>query len=1626
MFEVLSYKLARKEKSFEERTPSEQEELIQTTYTKSVLDCKNKIVSLLRKFVRDGFIKKVKEVNQIKEVIKNSFEGYQDLKRNSTFYFVKESLYKFRVEIENLEGKKLSDMYQKFDTSFGNPIDTKKTDTGWAVRNYKITDVNGNNSILSINIWFDSPEDTVLDDQSGKRATAVINVDAFQTFTRRSFVKLVNGSAYIDGDFVKKVLFIALKNEGIVTLPYLTMSINSVPSEEAKQTKEHILKFPDSRVIKIGFVDNRPAIKAKAKEAIGIEIIPDVIPSYKKPPKGVMFDSRGNYPQNFTGTFPNVKGELNPNDYQTYCYRIATPQEIADNDKVIPVEIEGINYYIKRVPPEKSGFENFFNKIIYTDFDKDFIFYYTSDGRRSQISIQKCQKLSDYDALYLASKAPINFKTSIFVKEDHPIVKEPFYESYKNKIFEIAKNAKKYAGKEDIAKVEEYQIPVYVLKMSGYYEEIMSGYRIYLDKYCGANQKLWGTLDSNGYCILDIDNPEKGGFNIPELRKSVEEKEKHNKEVAQDTNGDTPFLPKNIKGFTNKMSLFPQQAIAVSMADEQDNCLLDVDMGGGKTCMMVADICNQMTKGKVKRPLIVCPGKTLAQNRKEIFEKWCDKKMNVFPINTETWNRITDRGLNPQALVDIVDKMPPNTIYMTDYSFVALDAKIIPIGTKQKTKTGPEELVFTEVFSRANFLMNKLKFDMVYLDESHYIKNISSNVAKATAVLGKAKIKRITSGTIIPNSISDLFGQLRFLDPTILGRQEDFIKNYGIIDDNTGKFTGRWQEDSQKRIRALIEQRGGVSIRRSMWRWRMPSLTEKIHYVELTDVQKEIYNMIMENLKIELSEDPKIQAAMEKIKNDNEDVGDTDYESVLAKLSRFTTFLAAPGSDAIIQALKALKEGKSIQEVRQSFVTNTLNDVNDEGTSKEESDFDSSVSISDSDLAKLQEISKTITDKDIIGPKISEVNSILEHHFSAGFDKDGNAKNGKVIIFCQRNDIAKSTYENIDGKFRSHAVWYNASRQKELMKFQQEPNCWIIIAVDKSLKEGINLQQASRIIRLDIHWNPGDNDQSYARAFRSGQKRNVNVDIILCEGTMEICKYMRLISKEYLNRKLISNFNEGNNYDFTPVRMSIENMETFTTKSSVAPFETMHNMIKDDEIKESKKYGEKYSSYQDKNISTIGSDEQLEGSKMVFTPDLSDDLKMEKLVNNDDSRIRLTKVEYIGKTEKEIEDMKNDVEEEKELKRQKYISNLNQQRKEDKIQELSEKLGFNPLEVLEEQTADPKNIHLWLLDRDDDIYLMTLKNSTSNFLTKFRFKSKGIKYIKMIKSVEDLKSLNRILKKNDYESNLEEDIINDKSLNRLLGIKKNPNAIATIKKYYQATAKRSNGYIEFDWTRMEKGLFLTTDVDMSEFGFLKIPKSLERLITPALLAKILSDINAESPIGNLKDLNEESQKRFGKKINIIRIISNSKNRDLSEYEEDKLPKKPTDEDKEDRVPKKHSKDNERKSTKSNKPKTNYKANDFENAQLILGTLDFVSKDKSMAKAFNTIFSDLTGYDLIKLMKKQGASKFSEGSKVLFKTYYDKLNRCSSTKKAIMQLRNELSLTSSDMQEIASYASKYQK
>ena len=50
---------------------------------------------------------------------------------------------------------------------------------------------------------------------------------------------------------------------------------------------------------------------------------------------------------------------------------------------------------------------------------------------------------------------------------------------------------------------------------------------------------------------------------------------------------------------------------------------------------------------------------------------------------------------------------------------------------------------------------------------------------------------------------------------------------------------------------------------------------------------------------------------------------------------------------------------------------------------------------------------------------------------------------------------------------------------------------------------GLNLTAANHVIHLDRWWNPAVENQATDRAFRIGQKRNVQVRKFICTGTLE-------------------------------------------------------------------------------------------------------------------------------------------------------------------------------------------------------------------------------------------------------------------------------------------------------------------------------------------------------------------------------------------------------------------------------------------------------------------------------------------------------------------------------------------
>src|SRR5262249_50952967 len=50
---------------------------------------------------------------------------------------------------------------------------------------------------------------------------------------------------------------------------------------------------------------------------------------------------------------------------------------------------------------------------------------------------------------------------------------------------------------------------------------------------------------------------------------------------------------------------------------------------------------------------------------------------------------------------------------------------------------------------------------------------------------------------------------------------------------------------------------------------------------------------------------------------------------------------------------------------------------------------------------------------------------------------------------------------------------------------------------------GLNLTAASHVVHFDRWWNPAVEDQATDRAFRIGQRRNVLVHKLVCQGTVE-------------------------------------------------------------------------------------------------------------------------------------------------------------------------------------------------------------------------------------------------------------------------------------------------------------------------------------------------------------------------------------------------------------------------------------------------------------------------------------------------------------------------------------------
>ena len=130
-------------------------------------------------------------------------------------------------------------------------------------------------------------------------------------------------------------------------------------------------------------------------------------------------------------------------------------------------------------------------------------------------------------------------------------------------------------------------------------------------------------------------------------------------------------------------------------------------------------------------------------------------------------------------------------------------------------------------------LMMKILFDYLVLDESQAIKNPSSKVTKAACLL-TAKNRLCMSGTPLQNNTFDVYAQMNFLNPGLLGSVEFFRNEFSTPID---KFGEQEQKDHlRKLLYPFILRRTKEQVAKDL-----PDKTETILFCEMEDEQRKVY-----------------------------------------------------------------------------------------------------------------------------------------------------------------------------------------------------------------------------------------------------------------------------------------------------------------------------------------------------------------------------------------------------------------------------------------------------------------------------------------------------------------------------------------------------------------------------------------------------------------------------------------------------------------------------------------------------------------------------------------------------------------------------------------------------------------
>jgi SWI/SNF-related matrix-associated actin-dependent regulator 1 of chromatin subfamily A len=434
--------------------------------------------------------------------------------------------------------------------------------------------------------------------------------------------------------------------------------------------------------------------------------------------------------------------------------------------------------------------------------------------------------------------------------------------------------------------------------------------------------------------------------------------------------------------------LYKHQEEGIKFLLSRKGCVLADDMGLGKTSQSII----AALESGAKKILVVCPSSAKINWEREI-NVFCD---DTVIVEGKKWNHAKFTIINFDILKNFYT---------------------LPDG-KKRNEGEPQQILRRE--------LSNAGFDLVIIDEAHYLKNNNSIRGKIMVELcTKYNVTKVwlLTGTPVANRPMDFFNLLRIIKSPLAENWKHYAVRYC-----DGKKFFRTLKNGQKRQIWLTD---GAS--------------------NLDELAAKTKNIILRRLKTDVLDMPdKVITPMYHRLSDSEWL---EYEGL------WEDYLQ-----------KRITEGKKNGNLQKDLV----------------------------ELILLRQF--------IAEAAIPHTIEMVENAIDMG---------RKVIIFTSFTNELEALAEH----FGKLAVTHNGpmsttQKQKSVDAFQKNSKVKVFIGNIKSAGVAITLTEATVVVFNSFSWAPGDNEQAEDRAFRIGQKNDVNVYYQLFEDTISTRMWSMLNNKK--------------------------------------------------------------------------------------------------------------------------------------------------------------------------------------------------------------------------------------------------------------------------------------------------------------------------------------------------------------------------------------------------------------------------------------------------------------------------------------------------------------------------------